>query len=226
MANKKYKLTDGNYWATDGIHDFGQNKTQREINAALVQADSDLSDAISGQSPYRQTLPNNTDLDDVTTFGTYWVAGNYSYTNVPDNRPYGLLEVKKSSSSSNIAFQFFIYEANYSGARYLSFYYRLNSGGVWYPWYRIDGNAILSPSSAISIPSSGSSVSYDLTGMTADHHLVKWGFSESEENNPPCSLQWDTYSEYFKITNNGGSTSETIKPVFVRSYPLSATVHS
>ena len=48
MANKKYKLTDGNYWATDGIHDFGQNKTQREINAALVQADSDLSGAIKG----------------------------------------------------------------------------------------------------------------------------------------------------------------------------------
>ena len=47
MANKKYKLTDGNYWATDGIHDFGQNKTQREINAALVQADSDLSGAIT-----------------------------------------------------------------------------------------------------------------------------------------------------------------------------------
>ena len=47
MANKKYKLTDGNYWATDGIHDFGQNKTQREINAALVQADSELSGAIN-----------------------------------------------------------------------------------------------------------------------------------------------------------------------------------
>lgn len=49
MANKKYKLTDGNYWATDGIHDFGQNKTQREINAALVQADSDLSSAVTSQ---------------------------------------------------------------------------------------------------------------------------------------------------------------------------------
>ena len=40
MANKKYKLTDGNYWATDGVYDFDQGKTQREVN-------SDLSGAIS-----------------------------------------------------------------------------------------------------------------------------------------------------------------------------------
>lgn len=40
MANKKYKLTDGNMWATDGVYDFGQNKTQRTIN-------SDLNDAIN-----------------------------------------------------------------------------------------------------------------------------------------------------------------------------------
>ena len=56
MANKKYKLTDGNYWATDGIHDFGQNKTQREINAALVQADSDLSGAITSETTARQNV--------------------------------------------------------------------------------------------------------------------------------------------------------------------------
>ena len=35
MANKKYKLSDGNSWATDGIFDFGQNKTQRQINSDL-----------------------------------------------------------------------------------------------------------------------------------------------------------------------------------------------
>lgn len=44
MANKKYKLSDGNSWATDGIFDFGQNKTQRQIN-------SDLNGAITSIEP-------------------------------------------------------------------------------------------------------------------------------------------------------------------------------
>lgn len=34
-TNKKYKLTDGNMWATDGIYDFDQGKTQREVNSDL-----------------------------------------------------------------------------------------------------------------------------------------------------------------------------------------------
>lgn len=38
MANKKYKLTDGNYWATDGVYDFDQGKTQREVNSDLSGA--------------------------------------------------------------------------------------------------------------------------------------------------------------------------------------------
>ena len=68
MANKKYKLTDGNYWATDGIHDFGQNKTQREINAALVQADSDLSGAIT-------TIPaSRIRGKQVAIYGDSWAA--------------------------------------------------------------------------------------------------------------------------------------------------------
>ena len=47
MANKKYKLTDGNYWATDGVYDFDQTKTQREINGELSDAVSDLNGAIT-----------------------------------------------------------------------------------------------------------------------------------------------------------------------------------
>jgi len=38
MSNKKYKLTDGNYWEASGIYDLGQNKTQREINSDLNTA--------------------------------------------------------------------------------------------------------------------------------------------------------------------------------------------
>lgn len=42
MANKKYKLTDGNYWATDGVYDFDQGKTQREVNGDLIGAISKI----------------------------------------------------------------------------------------------------------------------------------------------------------------------------------------
>ena len=76
-----------------------------------------------------------------------------------------------------------------------------------------DGN-ILSPSSSIPIPASGSSASYNLTGLTSDHELVRWNFSSSAENAPPVDLAWTTYAGYFTITNNGGTTAQTIKPVF------------
>ena len=35
MANKKYKLSNSDYWATDGVWDFGQGKTQRQVNSDL-----------------------------------------------------------------------------------------------------------------------------------------------------------------------------------------------
>lgn len=36
MANKKYKLSDSDYWETSGVYDITEGKTQREINAAKV----------------------------------------------------------------------------------------------------------------------------------------------------------------------------------------------
>ena len=74
---------------------------------------------------------------------------------------------------------------------------------------------VKSPSAAFAIPASGASVSYDLDGITADFELVRWNFSSSAENQPPVDLQWDTYDGYFTITNTGGTTSESIRPVFV-----------
>ena len=50
--------------------------------------------------------------------------------------------------------------------------------------------------------------------MTASHILTHWNFSSSAENAPPASLTWTTYEGYFTITNNGGTTAETIQPVF------------
>ena len=85
---------------------------------------------------------------------------------------------------------------------------------------------LLTPSSAFAIPAEGNSVSYDMDGPTADHELIRWNFSSSAENSPPASLQWDTYAGYFTITNNGGTTAETIKPVFGIPVGKTITTHT
>lgn len=76
-----------------------------------------------------------------------------------------------------------------------------------------------------SIPASGSSVSYDMAGMTDEYELVKWNFSSSPENQPPVDLSCVTYNGYFTITNNGGTTSETICPMFIKAKKVAVTVH-
>ena len=86
--------------------------------------------------------------------------------------------------------------------------------------------AILQPSTTIAIPGAGSSASYDMTGITADHKLISWGFSSSPENAPPTKLAWATYSGYFTITNNGSSSNETIKPIFALPTSVAVSAHS
>ena len=82
---------------------------------------------------------------------------------------------------------------------------------------------VLIPSAAVQIPSVGESASYNMAGMTADHRLISWNFSSSEENYPPVNLSWATYEGYFTITNSGGTTSETIKPMFVHARAIAIT---
>lgn len=84
---------------------------------------------------------------------------------------------------------------------------------------------VVSVETAFAIPASGASVSYDLDGITSDHELTRWNFSSSAENQPPVDLQWDTYDGYFTITNTSGTTSESIRPVFVLPTALAATTH-
>jgi hypothetical protein len=76
------------------------------------------------------------------------------------------------------------------------------------------GGQQLTPSAAFSIPSEGNSVSYSMDGLTANHILTQWNFSTSAENAPPVDLSWTTANGSFTITNNRGTTSETIRPVF------------
>lgn len=82
-------------------------------------------------------------------------------------------------------------------------------------------NAILQPSSAFPIPST--SVTKNMNGITANHVLVAWNFSESAENLPPCDLTWSTASGSFTITKTSGTTSESIQPVFALPTAVAAT---
>ena len=85
------------------------------------------------------------------------------------------------------------------------------------------GGLQLTPSTAFSIPSEGNSVSYSMDGLTANHILTQWNFSTSAENAPPVDLSWTTANGSFTITNNGGSSSETIKPIFELPVAVSRT---
>ena len=84
---------------------------------------------------------------------------------------------------------------------------------------------VIAVSAAFAIPASGSSVSYDMTGMTNSHQLIRWNFSSSAENSPPVNLVWRTHTGYFTIENTGGTTAETIQPVFAIPVSISTTSH-
>lgn len=84
---------------------------------------------------------------------------------------------------------------------------------------------LITPNAAFAIPASGNSVLYDMTEMTADHQLLRWNFSDSAENSPPCSLSWATYAGWFSVTNNAGTTAETIKPVFGKPVEKTIAAH-
>ena len=82
---------------------------------------------------------------------------------------------------------------------------------------------VIKVTTAIAIPASGSSASYNVPGLTANHELIRWNFSSSAENWPPVNLTITTYAGYFTIQNTSGTTSETIKPVFAVPVNVTAT---
>ena len=91
-TNKKYKLTDGNMWATDGVYDFDQDKTQRQINSAL-------NGAISAITPL-DTAPTSGSTKGVTSGGVYTALQNLlaTQTGTPVNPiiDASTIEIKKS----------------------------------------------------------------------------------------------------------------------------------
>lgn len=94
----------------------------------------------------------------------------------------------------------------------------------WSDWVELAYSALrVSVTTPISIPSSGTSATYTMVGITSSHELIRWNFSSSAENNPPVNLTWTTSNGSFTITNNGGTTSETIRPMFAMPTSVTAT---
>ena len=95
---------------------------------------------------------------------------------------------------------------------------------AWSNWVELAYSSIKpSVTTPVSIPSSGTSATYTMAGITSNHELIRWNFSSSAENNPPVNLTWETSNGSFTITNNGGTTSETIRPVFALPTAVTAT---
>lgn len=98
-----------------------------------------------------------------------------------------------------------------------------SSGKV--PSSQLPAAVALTTTTTIPIPASGNSASYNMTGLTSDYELLRWNFSASAENAPPADLSWDTYNGYFTITNSGGTTSESMRPVFALPKAVAITSH-
>ena len=85
------------------------------------------------------------------------------------------------------------------------------------------GTALMMPQNTIPIPAEGSSVTITMTGLTSVHRIIYWNFSSSAENQPPVDLSWTTSTDTCVITNNGGTASESMKPIFADPKIVAAT---
>ena len=118
----------------------------RFLGLSAVQGDYRM--FISGSSPFVPTgewvsiegrvsgLPNNTDLNDVTTPGTYLIDGNNTYTNAPSG--YGTLECISHRNDrvymqriTNLVRTYWRYARNSATTPY-----------QWGDWYYIDGTKV------------------------------------------------------------------------------------
>ena len=133
----------------------------------------------------------------------------------------GTVEMYKGITVSSGFIEFHGRNATTASANFIK---RPNAVGTTGPWEQVSGTR-LKAAAAFAIPSSGSSVSYDMPGLTADFELDAWNYSASAENSPPADLTWTTYDGYFTIMNTSGTTSETIQPVFALPMSVEITIH-
>ena len=183
--------------------------TGTSVSDALETLDTTLSQNLVFPN-HVKALTSSDDLNDLYNEAD---SGWYSLGNNVQNAPESwcrMLVIGGSGCSQVVFTATFIYVRMYTG-----------SPLAWLAWRKIlpsetVDDKILTVSTAFSIPAQGSSTTKNITGMTADHILVAWNFSDSAENDPPVSLTWTTASGSFTVTNNHGATSETIKPVFIK----------
>lgn len=79
MANKKWKLSDGDLWATDGVYDFGQSKTQRQVNASVASDLSSLNGAISDVEDKINLKSNISLFKKIGIIGDSYASGEQYY---------------------------------------------------------------------------------------------------------------------------------------------------
>lgn len=105
-------------------------KTQAETDAEISALNNNLSEIDSKKG----TLPNNTDLNDVSTPGYYLLASGNTYS----NRPSGMnnLIVFISSYTSNVVFQM---GAKTDGHLYIRF---RTGATTWGSWYLFTGTVV------------------------------------------------------------------------------------
>ena len=97
-----------------------------DINNNMDLLDSAYADLNSFR--YGGTVPNNTDLNNVTTPGFYLLSTSNTYVNAPDRTAYSLLVLKTSAASTTI-YQFCFGNVQFIG--------RLKSSS-WTPWHNMD----------------------------------------------------------------------------------------
>mgnify|MGYP003294184941 CR=1 FL=1 len=100
--------------------------TDKHIIGAINEVNTNKADNLM-----KGSLPNGTDLNDVKDIGVYWMP-NIGITNAPASA-YGVLEVFKATSTSNMIQRFTQYGANNSVTQYDT-YIREFANGQWYQW--------------------------------------------------------------------------------------------
>ena len=222
-------VLNGNSDIIDGvIGGVTMGTTANTLTGAIAEHEQDIISANEAIATIQSNhgldlgtiIPKNSNFNDYTTPGRYYVPdSSYAATNsnMPTTAAGGTLDVVAIVATSNYFRQ--VYTMN-SGTSLM--FVRNCTNGTFSPW-RLYGYAPLRTATAFSIPASGSSVTKSMNGITANYMLTAWNFSGSPENKPPADLTWTTGDGTFTITNNGGTTSETIRPVFTYIYDMEAT---
>jgi len=159
MANKKYKLSDSDYWEASGVYDITEGKTQREINAAKVPTSRTVNgkalssnitlssedigdDSGAGGANVKASLAalkgslntiENLDLSSITMQSGYSLAGGANVARYNAGRKQlNIVSIKLLITG--------VYQLNSSGPNYQNYVCMLPAN--WRPLYNLQGVVI------------------------------------------------------------------------------------